>query len=158
MSRDRKRGAAGSISRSVALRECGATFVAMALAACGGVVTGPPTGQRDSGEAHEAGLASGCVINSDCAASLVCAFRRCHVACRTSRDCEASGRCVSAGSFNVCQRAEERLCSRNSECASSQICATDGQCRDQCVTDRDCVAGQLCAAGGCAEPSELDGG
>jgi hypothetical protein len=147
-------------------------LVAMALSACGGEATGPPAGEgrcplgtppwldcKDSGERNETSIASGCSINSDCNAPLVCAFQRCHVGCKTSRDCEAPSRCVVVGgSFNVCQLAQERVCNYNTDCASSQICATDGNCRDQCVTDRDCVAGQLCTAGACTEASELDGG
>src|SRR5437899_7834166 len=41
-----------------------------------------------------------------------------------------------------------------------QVCAVDGQCRDQCTTARDCLAGQQCVTGTCADDTELlpDGG
>jgi hypothetical protein len=33
--------------------------------------------------------ADGCGINSECSQLLACAFRRCHTACKTTRDCPA---------------------------------------------------------------------
>jgi hypothetical protein len=43
----------------------------------------------------------------------------------------------------------------NSQCAGIQVCGFDGQCRDQCATDRDCTVGESCASLMCAVPSEL---
>ncbi|HEY3592485.1 MAG TPA: hypothetical protein VGL13_01370, partial [Polyangiaceae bacterium] len=105
-------------------------------------------------------LAAGCVLNTDCESPLVCAFKRCHAECETSRDCPAGERCVESDKpFHVCQLAEERNCSYNSDCASGQFCAVDLQCRDQCHTDRDCVRDQLCIGGTCADQAEVaDGG
>ena len=105
-------------------------------------------------------LAQGCLINSDCAAPLVCAFQRCHNACESTRDCPAGLRCVgSDGPLHVCQLEEERSCLYNSECPEGQKCGTDAECRDQCQGEADCLKDQLCVSGTCAEPTELrDGG
>jgi formylglycine-generating enzyme required for sulfatase activity len=112
-----------------------------------------------SSDAPKARLADGCAINSDCSSPLVCAFKSCHNACASSRDCPDSERCVASDRpFSVCQLPSERDCSYNSQCGTGQLCGVDGQCRDQCTTDRDCVVGQLCVTGTCADRSELDGG
>lgn len=105
-------------------------------------------------------LSDGCLINSDCTAPLVCAFKRCHKECEDTRDCDAPLRCmVSDRPFNVCQLSDETGCSYNSQCPTGQLCAVDGQCRDQCQGSRDCIVGQSCTSGTCAEPAELvDGG
>lgn len=107
-----------------------------------------------------ADLAQGCLVNTDCNSPLVCAFRRCHTACASTRDCPDPLRCVASDRpFHVCQLASERECVYNSDCPKGQVCAGDAQCRDQCQGDADCLAGQTCVAGSCAEKSELrDGG
>ena len=57
------------------------------------------------------GLAEGCIINTDCSSPLVCAFRKCHQACTSSRDCEPGQRCMASDRpFHVCQLPDERLC------------------------------------------------
>jgi hypothetical protein len=102
-------------------------------------------------------LAEGCTINTDCNSPLVCAFQRCHAACKTSRDCDLGQRCVASDRpFHVCQLASESQCDTNSNCGAGQICGVDKQCRDACVTARDCVMGQLCVSATCADPAELD--
>ena len=105
-------------------------------------------------------LAQGCLINSDCNAPLVCAFRRCHNECTSSRDCPSGQRCVASDRpFKVCELAEEKTCTTNVDCPVGMVCGVDGQCRDQCSTDYDCISGQVCAAGTCADKKELvDGG
>jgi hypothetical protein len=62
--------------------------------------------------------------------------------------------------FHVCQLPDERGCTFNSECPDQhQVCGIDGQCRDQCVADRDCLAEQTCVSATCADNKELvDGG
>jgi hypothetical protein len=113
----------------------------------------------DSIDRPKAGLSEGCLANTDCNNPLVCAFRRCHNACATSRDCPAGERCVASDHpYSVCQLADERDCSYNSQCPNGQLCGVDGQCRDQCATDRDCIQGQVCASGTCADPAELIAG
>jgi len=103
-----------------------------------------------------AAIAEGCSINTDCTSPLVCAFRKCHSACMTTRDCPAPQRCMASDRpFHVCQLPDETKCSYNSECPSGQLCGVDGRCRDQCAADRDCVAEQVCTQGTCAEPVEL---
>src|SRR6185369_15835404 len=99
----------------------------------------------------------GCSINSDCNNPLVCAFKRCHTQCSSTRDCPAGLRCVHARDVDtgailgdVCQLADERVCTRNSQCSATQVCAVDGQCRDLCDTDRDCVGrDQVCRVHTC---------
>src|SRR5258708_13196219 len=105
-------------------------------------------------------LAQGCSINSDCKSPLVCAFRSCHSACAATRDCPAGLPSVASDRpFHVCQLVSERACTLNSSCPEGQVCAVDGQCRDQCHAESDCLSGQRCVSGACAEPSELrDGG
>jgi hypothetical protein len=102
-------------------------------------------------------LSQGCSINSDCNDPLVCAFKRCHNACTTTRDCMVPLRCVASDRpFHVCQLDSERKCTYNSDCPVRQVCAADAQCRDQCQGDADCLAGQTCVAGACAERNELN--
>ena len=103
-----------------------------------------------------AGLAEGCILNTDCESPLVCAFRKCHLACTSSRDCKLGQRCmVSDRPFHVCQLDEERSCSYNSDCPDRQFCGIDLQCRDQCVANTDCLADQTCVGGTCADKNEL---
>ncbi|HKQ70162.1 MAG TPA: hypothetical protein VJT73_12525 [Polyangiaceae bacterium] len=113
-----------------------------------------------SDEPTPAGLAEGCILNTDCAAPFVCAFRRCHRACNSSRDCHGGERCVvSDRPLHVCQLEDERNCSYTSECPGNEFCAIDLQCRDQCVTNTDCLKDQICISGTCADKEEFkDGG
>lgn len=108
-------------------------------------------------------LGGGCLVNSDCSAPLICAFRRCHTQCNSDRDCQMgliSERCVEADRpYRVCQLDNETKCTYNSDCPQGEVCGIDDQCRDQCASDRDCVMGQVCVTGTCADPAELvDGG
>ncbi len=106
---------------------------------------------------QSAAAGEGCVINTDCSSPLVCAFRKCHMACTDTRDCPPSQRCMASDRpFHVCQLPQETKCGYNSDCPNGQICAVDGQCRDQCASDRDCVSRQICTAASCAEIVELD--
>ena len=102
------------------------------------------------------GISDACLINTDCNSPLVCAFRKCHVACETSRDCGLGQRCMASDRpFHVCQLADEKSCTYNSECPTGQVCGVDQQCRDQCADDRDCVREQLCFASTCVESAEI---
>jgi sugar lactone lactonase YvrE len=124
--------------------------VALALGACGGDDSAPLGGE-----------AAGCSINSECNNPLVCAFKRCHAECMTSRDCKLPGqRCVQARDAEtgvllgtVCQLAEETKCTMNSQCPDPQICGLDGKCREQCSADRDCISGQICRSHTCVDPT-----
>jgi hypothetical protein len=102
--------------------------------------------------ASKASLAEGCVINSDCNAPLVCAFKQCHDICASSRDCPNSELCVASDKpFHVCQLPNEVACTTNAECPGTQICGVDERCRDACLVDRDCLPNQNCVIGTCAD-------
>lgn len=102
-------------------------------------------------------VSEGCLVNSDCAEPLVCAFQRCHVECITSRDCSGELRCVGVHEpERVCQLEVEASCRTSADCVPGFVCGQDGACRDHCRADAECVGDQLCIRGLCAEPSELD--
>ncbi|MEM6789652.1 MAG: hypothetical protein AAF715_19190 [Myxococcota bacterium] len=113
-------------------------------------------------EALVAAIGGDCLLNSDCEEGLLCVFRRCHQQCNTSADCplDDSGeneRCMlGTKPDHYCQLPDERACIYNSECPGPQICGNDGECRDQCATDKDCIEDQQCAQATCALPAELD--
>jgi len=114
-------------------------------------------------EAIIAALGGECVLSSDCEEGLVCVFETCHQECATSADCDATAdgdapRCMAGPSqVHYCQLASELAsCSYNSECPGPQVCAIDGECRDECHSDKDCVSAQLCISSSCADTSELD--
>jgi hypothetical protein len=110
-----------------------------------------------SGSLHMAGLAMGCVLNSDCAQPFTCDFGVCHLQCGGTRDCPNGQRCVRTTDASVCQLPSETRCAFNSDCPAPLVCSVDTQCRNQCQTDRDCISGQVCVLGGmCADTSELD--
>ena len=76
----------------------------------------------------------GCLVNSDCAAPLVCAFQRCHVECVTTRDCDGTLRCVGAHEESrVCQLEQEATCKTSADCVKGFVCGSDGACRDCCA-------------------------
>lgn len=113
--------------------------------------------EDDPATARVAQLSHGCLVNSDCAAPLVCAFQRCHVECVTTRDCDGTLRCVGAHEpSRVCQLEEETTCKTSADCAPGLLCAGDGACRDHCAADSECIGDQVCTRGVCAEPAELD--
>lgn len=106
-------------------------------------------------------LAEGCVLNSDCASPLVCAFRRCHNACATDRDCPAGLHCRNVDKpLNVCLLDDELRCAggKDRECPGLMVCGPDLVCRDPCKSDRDCLDEQLCVQGVCAAPKETTNG
>lgn len=127
--------------------------ILLALASAGGC-----GGDEDVAvETRRAELAEGCAINTDCTSPLVCAFRKCHVQCTSSRDCTAGQLCVASDKpFYVCQLPSETKCQYNSQCAGDQVCGVDGKCREQCANEKDCLPGQRCAQATCAEPTEVD--
>lgn len=116
-----------------------------------------------------AALAAGCSINSDCVSPLVCAFGRCHAACKVSSDCPATNpaeHCVVSGADGICELPQEVACSATQACPNSLLCAADEQCRSPCETNNQCPSAQTCVAqpglsfvaGACYETSEPDGG
>ncbi len=141
---------------SLSISTCFSILAALAIvvASCGGDST-PPTPE-----------AKGCSINSECDNPLVCAFKRCHDQCTSSRDCAIGLRCVQAKDVDtgaslggtVCQLPDEATnkCSINSECPGTQICGIDAKCRDQCALDKDCLKDQVCTDSTCADKVELN--
>ncbi len=122
---------------------CGATFVL-------------PVGCSSTAEGLlAASIAESCRINSDCKTPLVCAFERCHVECKESRDCSAGARCVPAGEVSVCQLEEDRRCSSTDDCSGDLVCGADGECRGQCATASECPDSQICVLATCADPDEM---
>src|SRR5882724_2504033 len=129
--------------------------LAIVVASCGGDST-PATPD-----------VKGCSINSECDNPLVCAFKRCHNQCTSSRDCMIGLRCVQAKDVDtgmslggtVCQLPDEatKPCTLNSDCPGAQICGIDAKCRDQCALDKDCVVkDQVCTEHTCADKVELN--
>lgn len=120
----------------------------LSAAACSSDKKAPPAAGAPS---------DGCLVNSDCAAPLVCAFQRCHVECVTTRDCDGTLRCVGAQEASrVCQLEVEATCKTTADCPPGLVCGSDGECRDHCLDDGECIGEQVCQKGACAEPSELD--
>lgn len=82
----------------------------------------------------EAPAAAGtsCVRDAQCGASLVCALGVCRAACRTSRDCEATARCLVEPStgVSVCSIAEVDDCGTTG-CPSGLACR-EGSCVNLC--------------------------
>lgn len=102
-------------------------------------------------------LKEGCSLTSECRDPLVCAFKKCHVECKSSKDCPNNQRCVEAEKpYYVCQFEEDSACVRNSDCSGDQVCSRDGQCRDQCASSRDCLPDQTCVESVCADQRELN--
>lgn len=105
-------------------------------------------------------LAEGCLLDSDCASPLVCAFKSCHTRCNDSRDCPAAQVCVPAEPrpYNVCLHSPDK-CFYNTDCpADNLFCAKDLRCRLQCKSDRDCLPEQTCVTGACADEKDLTDG
>ena len=101
-------------------------------------------------------VGSACEINSDCNQGLVCTWGKCHVACRTSADCQPGQSCIIVNDQStVC--VSPASCIYNSDCATGLLCAVDQQCRKPCQTDVDCTSGQTCTSTQtCAELSQVD--
>ncbi|MBK7582995.1 MAG: hypothetical protein IPI67_22715 [Myxococcales bacterium] len=133
--------------------------VRLGLGAAVALLWAAACGSDDAEGLRRGKLAEGCVINTDCTAPLVCAFRLCHQECKDQPDCELGQLCVPADKpFNVCQLPIESGCTYHSQCPADFRCAA-GKCRPECVTEKDCVGGQACVTGVCAAKDELvDGG
>jgi hypothetical protein len=105
-------------------------------------------------------LAASCSINSDCEGDLVCVFGRCHIACRTSKDCTGET-CLPPG---VCELPQESSCSTTLPCVSGLTCADDF-CRAPCVPNASngstggCLGTQTCESiSGSTGPVCMDNG
>ena len=129
-------------------------FLAILVPALLGVALGPAAGCTS--ETAKAGLALGCMLNSDCDSALVCSLGRCHAECRTSKDCPIGERCVKANGADVCLLNVESLCTQKAPCTQPLLCAADLQCRNGCTSSAECLPQQVCSVdGACAEPREL---
>jgi hypothetical protein len=114
---------------------------------------------------------SGCSLNSDCAANLVCAFGKCRVQCMAASDCpvQPGSSCIDDGRYPVCQSPDEKNtpCTRLADCPTPLACASDYRCRNLCESDADCnvlgITGRVCAKDKngveyCADPGESANG
>jgi hypothetical protein len=114
-----------------------------------------------------------CVFNADCPTSGdVCAGRFCRKACNSrpnatqaerDRDCPAGFTCrrADAEGFYACYPpGAPYRCVYHSECdqGRNQICARDGVCRNQCVTDYDCFVATLNRASMCIREGDAGSG
>ena len=98
-----------------------------------------------------------CVFNSDCDNNYVCAGKVCRQPCNSrpcvsqaerDRDCPSNTTCRpgdESGSYACYPRDVPYRCVYHSECnqAAREICARDGFCRAQCVSDYDCYVATL---------------
>lgn len=104
---------------------------------------------------RRASLAQGCLVNTDCKAPLVCAFRACHVECVEQRDCPSGELCVATDKpFKVCMFADEQKCTYHSQCPDGFKCVA-AKCRPECKSAKDCVPDQLCVEQSCAVSSDV---
>jgi hypothetical protein len=94
-----------------------------------------------------AGVAQGCVLDSDCTGQLVCKFGLCHEACSTSKDCMGAT-CLLPGE---CELPQEKMCSSTLPCVTGLTCAND-VCRSACSptaksgSSEACLSGQSCVS------------
>ncbi len=119
-----------------------AGVVALAAPACNSSSAGPANQQSET-----------CALNSDCAATLVCAFGKCRAQCQTDADCPG-GTCVigpgpgDSGNVASCQ-SSTLACNTQANCPAPLACATDYRCRNLCTSDGDCnvlgITGDVCA-------------
>jgi hypothetical protein len=131
--------------------------IGLMLAACGVLLAGGSITAGCTGE-KRAGLASACLLSSECDGALVCTLGRCHAECATTKDCPTGNRCVKTDGASVCQLDIESACSTKVACALPLVCAADLECRNGCTVAEDCVKEQVCAVGGyCADAAEVNG-
>src|SRR5262245_61272414 len=62
-------------------------LVPLALGLPCAVSSGCSCDDSSAEDIRRAAIAEGCVLDSDCAENLVCAWQRCHVQCQTTKDC-----------------------------------------------------------------------
>ncbi len=107
-------------------------------------------------------LAEGCLIDSDCKAPLVCAFKKCHTKCNDDRDCEGDEICTPTEErpIKVCLISPDEVkCVYNTDCPADHLkCALDHRCRTECRTEKDCVPLQKCVQGSCADDKHIEDG
>lgn len=92
-----------------------------------------------------------CTADSACPAPLVCRAMECVNVCTTDRDCAAGAHCLDVTGGRGCiDPGTGTACVRDSECIGVDgggqhlVCASDGRCRAECVTDRDCRYDTVC--------------
>ncbi len=86
-----------------------------------------------------------CTLQTDCPAPLRCQMGSCLNECVTNADCESEAMCLAGPDGSACvTMAPGPRCSSPSSCAIPLTCGPDGQCREQCQSDRDCFPEQVC--------------
>ncbi len=102
--------------------------------------------------ACQAPLPSGspCRRASECSPGLECALGRCRSACRESRDCEATARCLvePATGLGVCSTGDVDRCTSGADCPTGLLCVA-GECLNACGDIVRCPDG-VCLEGACA--------
>lgn len=98
----------------------------------------------------------GCDLNTECDPPLVCGFRRCRIECRSEVDCGLGLACfLDSSGLGYCQLPDELECLLDSDCEEAcggdtacrdRLACRDGECGQECVTDRDCAEGSTCEA------------
>lgn len=132
-----------------------AVISGLLLLSCGGETSGGRKDASDDAARLDAGVGAGreagapCVRDSVCPSPLACIAGGCRAACETDRDCPLPERCVVTPEGNYCVRVTETRCTYNSDCPAPRVCGPDGQCRNQCLADRDCAAWERCDGGLC---------
>jgi len=107
---------------------------------------------------------TGCTLNSDCTAPLVCTMGECTNVCECdadsppdtcySRDCPPGATCIeSTDGSRACLDTSTRGCVYDSDCGLSdggvslEVCGGDGRCRVECLgpeDSRNCRNGETC--------------
>ena len=94
-----------------------------------------------------------CSLDSQCQSPLVCTMGECTNVCGACtvpgpcRDCPAGAQCIADSDGMLgCFDPSSRTCVYSSECGTEGefVCAIDGRCRLECLTDCDCRNGEVC--------------
>ncbi|HWP09572.1 MAG TPA: hypothetical protein VNN72_27715 [Polyangiaceae bacterium] len=123
-------------------------FASLLAAACDGVLG------IDDWTPRKAAV-SGCTLNTDCPADLVCVFAQCSIACRNDRDCDSPGRCLSLDNGTSGCVSPEVVDCTSMACLGGTECR-NGECRTPCSLG--CRTDQRCEGTVCVGVDESPAG